>query len=243
MTDKDLLFQLRGEFAHFKEETQKTISALKRENASLKDRLAKYENPKNSSNCSVAPSQDPYRKTKSLRGRSNMPQGAQKGHKGSKLKMVATPDLVVLHDVEKCGCCGNSLSEKSGHYDARQVIDIPTIKMHVTEHRRLYKKCKNRGKRNKGDFPNGLIQVAQYGNSLKSLCVYLQNYQMLPFARCRELIADLTRHSISTGSPSNFQVQCSDLLQDYEQGIRTQLLRSAVLHADETRIRLNGKNS
>jgi len=66
---------------------------------------------------------------------------------------------------------------------------------------------------------------------------------MLPFARFRELTADLTGHSISTGSLSNFQVQCSDLLQGYEQGIRTQLLRSALLHADETGIRLNGKNS
>jgi len=101
-----------------------------------------------------------YRKTKSLRGKSNIPQGAQKGHKGSKLKMVATPDLVVLHDVEKCSCCGNSLSEKSEHYDARQVIDIPTIKMYVTEHRRLHKKCDNCGKKNKGEFPNELVQVA-----------------------------------------------------------------------------------
>jgi hypothetical protein len=41
----------------------------------LENKLSKYENPKNSGNSSVAPSQDPYRKTKSLQGKSNKLQG------------------------------------------------------------------------------------------------------------------------------------------------------------------------
>lgn len=237
MTDKELLSQVREEFARFREETGKIIDALKRENASLRERLAKYENPKNSGNSSVAPSQDPYRKTKSLRGRSNRPQGGQKGHKGSKLKMVGTPDLVVVHEVENCSCCGEVLGGASRHYDARQALDIPPIKIQVTEHRRFHRTCGNCGKKNMGEFPKGPVQEAQYGNRLKSLCVYLQNYQMLHFACCRELIADLTGHKISTGSLSNFQEQCSCLLQDHEQDIRQQLLRSPILHADETGIR------
>jgi hypothetical protein len=63
-----LLEQLGKEFALFKKETAKIIGCLQRENASLKERLAKYENPKNSGNSSIAPSQDPFRRTKSLRG-------------------------------------------------------------------------------------------------------------------------------------------------------------------------------
>ena len=66
---------------------------------------------------------------------------------------------------------------------------------------------------------------------------------MLSYARCKELIADLTGHSISTGSLSNFQQQCYNHLQDYHKQITKQLLQSPILHADETGIRLNGKNT
>ncbi len=222
------------------------------------ERLAKYENPKNSGNSSIAPSQDPFRKTKSLRVMPNKAQGGQKGHKGGKLRMVAGPDVdVVVHDISQCERCGDGLPEDASSYDARQVFDIPPITIQVTEHRRLHKTCGNCGAPSSGKFPKGLVQEAQpacrtgrYGNGLKSLCVYLQNYQMLPFARCAEFIANLTGHRFSRGSlsnlpgrPAGFQKQCFDRLQDYQQNIKQLLLQSPILHGDETGIRLNGKNS
>jgi len=115
--------------------------------------------------------------------------------------------------------------------------------MQVTEHRRLNKACLHCGKLNTGIFPKEITAETQYGNTLKSLCVYLQNYHMLPYARCKEFINDLTGHCISTGSLSNFQKQCVANLQDYQSQIKQQLLQSPVLHADETGVRLNGKNS
>lgn len=239
MSDKQLIKQLLQDFETLKKENAELRSRV----AELELRLAKYENPKNSGNSSVPPSQDPFGKTKSLREKSKKPQGGQKGHEGSKLKMVATADAIVVHDVENCSCCGNSLEEAPEHFDARQVFDIPEIKIYATEHRRLHRRCVSCGKSNKGQFPEQLVQEAQYGTHLKSLCVYLQNYQMLPFARCSELIPDLTGHCISTGSLSNFQKQCFGGLRDYEQHIRQQLLQSPILHADETGVRLNGKNS
>lgn len=219
------------------------IAGLQKENTLLKERLAKYENPKNSSNSSVAPSQDPFRKPKSLRKKSKKPQGGQKGHKGSKLEMISHPNMVEVHDIEQCGYCGEGLPKEAENYDTRQTFDIPPISIKVTEHRRLHKICGNCGVKNSGEFPKGLVQEAQYGNNLKSLCVYLQNYQMLPFARCKEFISDLTGHHISKGSLANFQKQCFDSLQGYEQAIKQQLLKSPILHGDETGIRLNGKNS
>ena len=224
-------------------EFAKRLDALEKENVLLRERLSRYENPKNSGNSGMPPSQDPFRKTKSLRGRSKRPPGGQKGHSGNKLSMVAHPDGAIVHDVAQCGGCGHRFSGEADGHDARQVFDIPPIKVEVTEHRRLHRTCPDCGQRNKGSFPEGLVQEAQYGDNLKSLCTYLQNYQMIPFARCRELIADLTGHSISTGSLSNFQKQCFDRLEGYERDIRELLLQSPVLHADETGLRLCGKNS
>jgi len=216
---------------------------LKQEVADLKERLSKYENPKNSSNSSVSPSQDPFRKTSSMRGKSNQNPGGQKGHKGKKLKMVAAPDTIIIHDIKHCSCCNKALPEDLSQYKARQVIDLPTIKMQVTEHRVMEKTCSHCGQENKGTFPEGLVQQAQYGDNLKALCVYLQNYQMLPFQRCSEFIFDLTGHQVATGSLANFQQKCVDSLEDYQQEVSKQLLKSPLLHADETGIRLNGKNS
>lgn len=239
LIDKQLIEQLLQDFETLKKENTELRSRV----TELELRLARYENPKNSGNSSIPSSQDPFRKTKSLREKSNKPQGGQNGHRGGKLKMVATPDAVIVHDVENCSYCGNSLKEVPEHYDTRQVFDIPAIRIHVTEHRRLHRRCTSCGRSNRGKFPEQLVQEAQCGTHLKSFCVYLQNYQILPFARCSELISDLTGHRISTGSLSNFQKQCFTHLQDYEQNIRQQLLQSPILHADETGIRLSGKNS
>ncbi len=216
---------------------------LKQEVTTLKERLAKYENPKNSNNSSISPSQDPFRKTKSMRVKTNLTPGGQKGHKGKKLKMVQEPDAIIIHNVEHCCGCGTALEKASNHYKARQVFDFPSISMQVTEHRIMEKTCLHCGQQNKGTFPKGLVQQAQYGNNLKALCVYLQNYQMLPFQRCSEFIFNLTAHRVATGSLANFQQQCVEHLEDYQQQVTKQLLKSPILHADETGVRLNGKNS
>ncbi len=43
-------------------------------------------------------------------------------------------------------------------YKARQVIDLPTIRMQVTEHRVIEKTCRRCKRQNTGDFPKGLVQ-------------------------------------------------------------------------------------
>ena len=64
---------------------------------------------------------------------------------------------------------------------------------------------------------------------------------MIPYARCSELIKDLTSHKIWVGSLATFQVKSYENLESYEAEIKKILLQSTVLHADETGIRQNGK--
>jgi len=90
-------------------------------------------------------------------------------------------------------------------------------------------------------FPKDLVQEAQYGNNIKAFGVYLQNYHMIPYARCVELIYDLTGHKLSVGSLANFQSKMYNQLDEFEKDIKTLLLQSPVLNADETGIRINGK--
>jgi transposase len=249
LTDKALIKQLLNKIDRLTAMVEE-LEVVKLENdrlskrvLELEEKLSKYENPKHSGNSSVAPSQDPFRKTKSLRGGSKKKAGGQKGHVGNQLDKVAVPDLVITHDVECCSSCGKLFSDCSVTYESRQVFDLPEIKLQVTEHRIAKKRCGGCGKLSKGNFPIEVNRPTQYGNGLKALCVYLQNYQMLPYARCAEFIADLTGHRLSTGSLSNFQQENFATLEDYEQEIKKQLLESPFLHADETGLRFNGKTS
>lgn len=113
--------------------------------------------------------------------------------------------------------------------------------MEVTEHQIILKTCRACGTKNKSNFPEDLVQEAQYGNNIKAFTVYLQNYHMQPFLRCSELIEDLTGHKISVGSLANFQSKCYKGLAEFEEQVKKGLLQSSVLHADETGIRINGK--
>jgi len=203
-----------------------------------------YFPKKDSSNSSIPPSKDENRpkRTQSQRLKGNRKPGGQKGHKGSKLNMVVNPDRIIVHDIKTCGHCQSQLPETLSQYESRQVFDLPPIAIEVTEHRAMVKKCERCGKNTKAPFPENLVQKAQYGNSIKAFTAYLQNYQMLPFSRCAELINDLTGHTLSKGSLSNFQQTCYDKLESYQQQIKTLLLCSKVLHADETGIKVNGNN-
>ncbi len=81
------------------DELTRIVSMLMAENARLTERLARYENPKNSRNSFVPPSKDENRplKTKSLREKSGKRPGGQTGHKGSTLEMTENPDITINH--------------------------------------------------------------------------------------------------------------------------------------------------
>lgn len=238
MIDKQILQKLLQDFDALKKEHIRVLKYV----AELEDKLSKYENPKNSKNSSIPPSQDPNRETRSLRKKSNKKVGGQKGHKGSKLNKVPNPDKIIIHDISQCECC-NSLLPDGGEVKSRQIFDIPKIKIKVTEHRILIKKCTNCGAKNKSNFPDDLVQEAQYGNQIKSLGVYLQNYQMIPYARCVELLYDLTGHRLSGGSLANFQSKMFNQLDTFESEIKTLLLQSPILHGDESGMKVNGNGN
>jgi len=235
---KELINRLKRENADLRKEND----ALKRRLAELEKRLSGFL--QTSSNSHKPPSTDSlFTKHIGLKvkGRRRKKPGALKGHPGSNLKIADRVDKVICHDVETCRRCGKSLPDSHTGYDKRQVFDIPSIKIEVIEHRTLKKRCKDCGKENIGVFPQSVSKAVQYGTRLKALCIYLQNYQMLPYERTAELIEDLTGHRLSAGSLANFQKACYQKLESYDEQIRDMFLSSDVLHADETGTNISGK--
>jgi len=222
------------------------VASLETENKALRDEVKDLRGrlAKNSKNSSKPPSSDGLKKPqpKSLRKPSGKKPGGQPGHSGARLEMVEQPDHVVSHTVEDCRQCGRSLESVSAvDHRRRQVVDLPPIELKVTEHRAEIKCCPGCGCRNEGAFPAEVKTSVQYGSRIKSLLVYLNQYQLLPYERTCQLVEDLFSHTISQGALCNWNAECYRNLESTEEQILQAILASEVVHFDETGIRQQGK--
>lgn len=201
----------------------------------LEDQIAK-----NSKNSSKPSSTDGFKRPapKSLRTKSGKKRGGQKGHKGHTLKMTARPDRRVFHEVKNCSHCQKDLSERQiSEHIKRQVYDIPILQVQVTEHISEVKIC-DCGCRNTAKMPNHASHYVQYGPNLKTFLTYLQDYQLLPYARCAELVEDLFEHNISQGTLFNTRQTNYEVLENFETGLQTFLRSVNLAGFDETGIRI-----
>lgn len=198
---------------------------------------------KNSQNSSKPPSLDGFKKLKpkSLRPKTGKLQGGQKGHQGKTLYQVEEPDDMETHKVCHCHQCGKSLEDVPTRYEKRQVFDIPPMVIRITEHRGEVKSCPFCETENRAPFPDGIKAPVQYGPHLKALGVYLHDYQLLPYARTRELLEDLLNQPVSQATLVKAECEVYQKLESVEEGIVNHLLSSPVVHFDETGLEVNGK--
>ncbi len=176
------------------------VDLLTKEVQRLNKRLEKYEHPKNSNNSSIPPSKDENRPMrKSLREKSGLKPGGQKGRKGNTLRMVETPDTIQKHNPFYCNCCGENLDTIPSEYKGkRQVYDIPKIEIKITEHQIYTKHCKC-GHVNQGTYPQEANAPVNYGSNIESLIGYFHTRQYIPFKRMKEIFSDVFHAPISEG--------------------------------------------
>lgn len=191
----------------------------------------------NSSNSSIPPSRDPNRKKKKrAKGKKRKP-GGQKGHKGSHLKQVENPD-----EVEEIWVDRRSLPKGQYHhvgFDSRQVFDVE-FSVRVTEYRAEILENK-RGVQFVAEFPTGVTESAQYGDSVKEHSVYLSQYQMIPLQRVTDYFVSQLGLPLSKGSVANFNALAAQKLSWFGPWAKKELIQSAVINADETGINIDSK--
>jgi transposase len=124
--------------------------------------------------------------------------------------------------------------------ERRQVIEIVPAKLRVTEHHAVVVRCARCGLKTKGEFPQGVRAPVQYGSSVKARALYLLNYQLLPYARAREALGELFGCWPSKRTLERAVAEGADSLVKTELQIKRKLRRSAVIHADETGLRVGG---
>ncbi|MCH6202201.1 IS66 family transposase [Aquiflexum sp. LQ15W] len=208
----------------------------------LEKELARYKNPKNSTNSSVPPSKDENRpkKTQSLREHTGRKPGGQPDHKGHTLEMSSSPDILIDHIPQYCTCCGRDLSEVPAKLSScRQVVDLPVITPVCTEHRSYSRICPC-GKKNRAAFPGNVNAPIQYGSGVETMVSYLQARQYVPYRRTKELLRDCFGINLSEGSIDNIIGRFAAKAAPLYAKIKAAVSKSPVIGADETGAKVDG---
>lgn len=218
------------------------VEKLTKENASLRERLSRYEHPKDSHNSNLPPYKDPVWKKKNvnLREKSERKSGGQSGHLGKNLEKQ-TPDKIEYLTPCYCSCCGRDLSDITGEeVESRQQIDIPPILPIVTEYRKIRKIC-SCSHLNEVEFPATVSAPVCYGSNIQALITYFSVCQYIPYQRLTQMMSDVVHVSSSQGVITNILRRMEQSLTPAYESIRERLSQSPVVGADETGISVNGK--
>ena len=217
--------------------SKRTIALLQKKIRLLEGRLAI-----NSRNSSLPPSSDKFYKPcpKSLKVKTGKKPGGQLGHPGRTLLRVDNPDERIVHSLAQCVRCGVPLEgEAPIHIEKRQVFDLPPIRIRVTEHEVQTKRCPHCHCLNEAEFPKEVPSSTQYGSRIRAIIVYLKTYQLLPFKRTVLLLKDLFGVALSEGTLANTTDRCSEKVDEPLKQISEELIRSPVVHFDETGCRVS----
>jgi transposase len=215
------------------------IGTLNARVAELERRLGK-----DSSNSSRPPSSDglgkPPAPRQQRRGGGRAP-GKQPGAPGAHLAQVGDPDEVVVHRPERCGGCGGDLTlAPVMGVEARQVFDLPEVRLWVCEHRAERRQC-GCGQVTAGVFPEWARAAACYGPGVRGLGSYLMVGHHLPVERAAQVLGDGLGAWVSAGWLAGLAAEAAGGLGGFVERVREQLRGAEVAHFDETGARVAGR--
>lgn len=194
-----------------------------------------------SRNSSLAPSQDPNRIKQLKSGEGDKKPGGQAGRVGKTLRPVENPDEIINVLVKRSSLPTDHSYKKVG-VSKRQVVEFH-LSRHIKEYHLEILEDET-GKRITATPPDETAAISrpiQYGASVKSLAVYLNQSQLIPYKRVAEFFRDQGNLPLSPGSLFSFNKEAFSALESFEKIAREKLLNACVLHSDETGINVNGK--
>ena len=193
---------------------------------------------KNSANSSIPPSQTD-------KDNSSVPNAGSKGKgqksDGEKVKNRRTHETVTIAPVFFCDACGFDLEHTPYTIERRTKIDIVFEK--VVEHVDAeIKQCPSCDRTVKGKFPVDMPGPLQYGLGVQAFIINLLTCQMVALKRAQALVYSLIDVVISESTMLQFILRLHTALENWEIQATQKLLQEAVIHVDETSLRVEKKN-
>lgn len=156
--------------------------------------------------------------------------------------MVDHPDEVVkLPLTGQCGCGQPWAEVEVTDLLARQVHDLPELRLQVTEYQAEVKVCPHCQQREQALFPLHVPGQVQYGPRLLGSAVYLNTAHFIPLERVTQILAAFFGALLSDGTVALNLNLAAQRLTGFETSLKAALLKQPVLHADETGSKVNGK--
>jgi len=190
-----------------------------------------------SRNSSKPPSTDRFPKRDKSEGLGKK-SGGQPGRIGTTLEKIDNPDVIQPLMVDRSTLPPGDYALIG--YERRQVFDIDIHRV-VTEYQAEILQ-NQQGQRFTAPFPPEVTKAAQYGVGVKVQSVYLSQYQLIPYNRVQEHFQHQLSLPISEGSIFAYNRQAYELLEQFERKLIAKLLKTRVVHADETGINIKGDN-
>ena len=224
-------------------EMNETIKELNQTIKELKEQLNK-----NSKNSSKPPSSDglkkpPVNKNRSLRQKSGKKQGAQNGHDGTYLSVIAEPDIIETHMHSDCDSCPyhDSCLDKACIKETRHEIDAE-VNVNVTAHQLIVvRNCPLHNCEKAGSFTAGIKATVQYGKNLQAMVVAFNTVGAVSINRTHEILSSVFNIPLSTGTIKNMVTRCADVLKPTYEKICGIMMKLGLIHCDETGTRVDGK--
>ena len=214
------------------------IEQLQKENAELKARLKKLERllGMNSRNSSKPPSSDPPNAPKKSAPKRRKKRGAKKGHTPH-LKEMLPPDMVNQSHViepEACPDCDGEHFVDSGKDPLRdQFIDVPPVKIHVTEYVRPVRKCTGCGAMVYAPLPENAPKSC-FGPGVLALVAVLTGVLNVSKRKAMMVINEVFNVPMSLGGLSNCEDRIAHSLAVPCDEVIEHIREQDVAHADET---------
>ncbi len=193
---------------------------------------------KNSGNSSIPPSQT-EKDNSSITDTGSKAKG--KKAEGATVRNRRTIESVTIVPVDYCDKCGADLGQVVCTHERRTKIDIVFEK--VVEHvDAQIKQCPSCERIVKGKFPVDMPGPLQYGPGVQAFIINLLACQMVALKRAQALVYSIIDVVIAEATLLQFILRLHAALENWEAKATEKLLQEAVMHVDETSLRVDKTN-
>ena len=224
----------KEKFENEKEKLENEIERLKRELNILSKSINRSSSNSNWSSSTNRPWVKNKKHIYSSRIKSDLKVGGQVGHEGHFGKLCLNPDKIVTHLNEQPP--RNGFVDLPNNKIITQVKEIQ-FKTEIIQHEYTFDDGTNVCKF--ATLPN----AHTYGNSVKSLIIWMTNRGFVAVNRITDFMKELSNGEIeiTNGYTTNLMLDYAKKLETINQQLQKDVKNTNILHFDETCVKLNGK--